>query len=91
MAGRSRSGSAEKCRTTLTLPRESLATAARIARARKVNLSTVVSEALEEGLRAKRAAERSQEVLKAYRQAFNSLTAEDVLALDGVILEPSEE
>src|ERR1700722_14734233 len=42
---------AKKQRTTLTLPSDSLTKAKNIARARGVNLSTVISEALSEGLR----------------------------------------
>ena len=71
----------------MTLPSESLATAERIARARNVNLSTVISEALEKGLRATLAAERSAQVLAAYRRAFCGLTDEEVNMLDGVMLQ----
>ena len=46
---RHRTNSAKR-RTTLTLPADSLRQAERIARARKVNLSTVVAEALSNGL-----------------------------------------
>ncbi len=53
----------KKQRTTLTLPSDSLAKAKNIARARRVNLSTVISEALSEGLRLHEATERSEEVL----------------------------
>lgn len=88
MAGRSPSTShAKRKRTTLTLPAESLATAARIARAQKVNLSTVTSEALSEGLRVYTAAERSEEVLNAYRKAFSGFTEEERALLDGIVLE----
>ncbi len=47
-----------KRRTTLTLSAAALDDAARIARTRKVDLSTVVSEAMEAGLRAHRSAAR---------------------------------
>ncbi|HEY3936805.1 MAG TPA: type II toxin-antitoxin system CcdA family antitoxin [Bryobacteraceae bacterium] len=76
-----------KRRTTLTLPADSLTQAARIARSRKVNLSTVISEALSEGLRMHRAAERSEEVLNAYRKAFTGFSDEEMLVLDGVLLD----
>ena len=76
-------------RTTLTLPADSLLQAERIARARKVTLSTVISEALSDGLRAHTAAERSEEVLKAYRKAFTGFTDEEMLVLDGILLEPA--
>jgi post-segregation antitoxin (ccd killing protein) len=48
-------------RITLTLPADSLIQAERIARARHVNLSTVIAEALSDGLRTHSAAERSEE------------------------------
>jgi post-segregation antitoxin (ccd killing protein) len=78
----------KKRRTTLTLPAESLGRAERIARARKVNLSTVVSEALNEGLRVHEITERSEQVMKAYRRVFSGLTEEEMALVDGIILEP---
>ena len=72
-------------RTTLTLPADSLLAAQRIARARKINLSTVVSEALSDGLRAFAAAERSEEVLRAYQKAFAGFSEQELLILDGVL------
>ncbi len=78
----------KKRRTTLTLPSDSLIKAERIARARNVNLSTVISEALSEGLRVHAAAERSEEVLSAYRRAFSGFTDEEAAILDGIMLEP---
>ena len=77
-----------KRRTTLTLPVDSLLQAERIARARRVNLSTVISEALSNGLRMHTAAERSEEVLKAYNKAFTGFSDEEILVLDGILLEP---
>ena len=73
----------------MTLPADSLLQAERIARARKVNLSTVISEALSEGLRLRAAAERSEEVLAAYKKAFSGFTDEETSILDGIILEPA--
>jgi post-segregation antitoxin (ccd killing protein) len=78
----------KKQRTTLTLPSDSLTKAKRIARARRVNLSAVISEALAEGLRAHAVTERSDEVLALYRKAFSGFTEDEVAILDGVILEP---
>ncbi len=78
-------------RTTLTLPADSLIQAERIARARRVNLSIVISEALENGLRMHAAAERSQQVLNAYQKAFKGLSDEEVLLLDGIVLDPPGE
>lgn len=73
----------------MTLPAEYLLQASRIARARKVNLSTVISEALSDGLRLRAAAERSEEVLSAYRQAFKGFSETEMMVLDGVLLEPA--
>ena len=78
-----------KRRTTVTLPADTLAHAKRVARDRRVNLSTVIAEALAEGLRGRQSAERSQEVLKAYRRAFEGFSEQEMLLLDGVILQPS--
>jgi hypothetical protein len=77
-----------KRRTTLTLPADALTQAERIAHARKVTLSTVISEALSEGLRRHTAAERGEEVLSAYKKAFGGFSDEEMNLLDGIILEP---
>jgi post-segregation antitoxin (ccd killing protein) len=82
------SGNPKKRRTTLTLPAESLTQAARIARARRVNLSTVISEALSEGLRQHAVAEHAEDVLEAYRRAFAGFTEDEISVLDGVMLAP---
>lgn len=76
-------------RTTLTLPADSLAQAERIARARKVNLSVVISEALSDGLRMHAATERSEQVLNAYKKAFSGFSDEEMMVLDGVALGPA--
>ena len=81
---------ATKRRTTLTLPADSLAQAERIARNRKVNLSTVISEALSEGLRRRSEADRSQQVLERYKQALGGFSDEEMLLLDGVIVGPAD-
>ena len=76
-------------RTTLTLPAEYLVQASRIARARKVNLSTVISEALSDGLKLRAAAERREEILDAYQKAFRGFSETEMMILDGVFLEPA--
>jgi len=86
---RPHAGQLKKRRTTLTLPADSLAQAERIARVRKVNLSTVISEALAEGLRISAHAERSEKVLNAYKNAFSGFSVEEMETLDGIILEPA--
>jgi hypothetical protein len=79
----------KKQRTTLTLPTDSLTKAKNIARARGMNLSTVISEALSEGLRLHEATERSEEVLNSYRKAFSGFNEVERALLDGIILEPT--
>ena len=71
----------------MTLPSDSLTKAKKIARARGINLSTVISEALSVGLRQHEATERSEEVLKAYRKAFSGFTEVERALLDGIVLE----
>ena len=71
----------------MTLPVNALAKAERIARDRKVNLSTVISEAISEGLQIHAAAEHSEEILGAYRKAFFGFNEEEMSLLDGIILE----
>ena len=77
----------KKRRTTLTLPADSLTEAQRIADARKVNLSTVIAEALNEGLRLQSAVERRDQVLENYKKAFSGFSEQEMAILDGVILE----
>ncbi len=78
-------------RTTLTLPAESLAQAQRIAHSRNVNLSSVLAEALKEGLRLQVAARPRDEVLENYRKAFSGFTGEEMLILDGIVPKPAAE
>ena len=80
--------SLRKRRTTLTLPADSLSEAQPIARSRKVNLSTVIGEALSEGLRLQTTAERSNQVLERYQQAFSGFSEDEMAMLNGVILQP---
>lgn len=79
--------SPRKRRTTLTLPVDALGQAERIARARHVNLSVVVAEALASGLRMERARERSAQVMRDYQEAFRGFTDEEMMILDGIIPE----
>lgn len=82
-------GGTKKRRTTLTLPVDSLTQAERIARSRKVTLSTVISEAISEGLRVHAALERSEQVFEAYKKVFSGFTDDEMAILDGIILEPA--
>ena len=78
---------AEKRRTTVTLPSDLLERAERIARERRVNLSTAISDALAEGLRTDASGRRADAVLAAYRKAFQGFSDEEMAILDGVVLE----
>jgi predicted transcriptional regulator len=64
------SSNKKKRRTTLTLPADTLTEAQRIARVRQVSLSTVIAEALADGLRLQTAAERSEEIVNGYLKAL---------------------
>lgn len=44
---------------------------------------------LSDGLRTHTARERSEQVLSAYKKAFNGFSEEELLVLDGVGLEPT--
>ena len=81
----------KKRRTTLSIPIETLAAAQRVADIRKVDLSVIVSEVLEEGLRAKEAAalegQRRVQAWEAHRQSFAWLTKEQQQALSGVFMD----
>ena len=60
-------------------------TAERIARERHVNLSSVVSDALERGLREQEQAQRSEAIVDTYSKAFASFSADELLLLDGIV------
>ncbi len=77
-----------KRRTTLTLPADSLLQAQKIARSRRVNLSTVISEVVATGLQFENAKHRRTQVLENYRRAFTGFSPDELAILDGVILEP---
>jgi len=73
-------------RTTLTLPASTLDTAKRLASKRKVHVSVVVNEALEEGLRQKLALERAENFVQRMSQAFAALTEDELLLVNGIHL-----
>ena len=84
---RKSSARVQRRRTTLTLPADSLAQAQKIAHSRKLNLSSVITEALNEGLRVQTAARHRDEILERYQRAFSGFSDEEISILDGVILE----
>ena len=54
-----------------------------------MNLSTVIAEAVSEGLRVYAATKRSEEeVFNGYRKAPTGFSKDEMAILDGVILEP---
>lgn len=74
-------------RTTLTLPSDCLEIAERIARERHLNLSSVVGEALQRGLREEEQRQRSKAILQDYSKAFAGFSTIELLLLDGVVTE----
>ena len=79
-----------KRRTTLTLPADSLQQAQKIAHARRVNLSTVISEVISAGLNLESARHRRTQILDNYRKAFAAFSPDELAILDGVILEKTK-
>ena len=73
-------------RTTLTLPAGCLDLAERLASERKQNLSAVVGEALQRGLREAQQVYRSESIVKSYKEAFSDFSPEELLLLDGIVL-----
>lgn len=61
--------------------------AERIARERHLNLSAVIGEALQRGLREEEQAQRSEAIVQAYSKAFAGFSDDELLLLDGVITE----
>ena len=74
-------------RTTLTLPAEALDLAEQIARERHLNLSAVVGEALQRGLREEELIKRSEAIMDSYKTAFTGFSDLEMLLLDGVVME----
>ncbi len=75
-------------RTTLTLPAECLEAAGRIAQERHQNLSSVVAEALQRGLREEEQMQQAETVWQMYQQAFAGFSEEELMLLDGIVLAP---
>ncbi|MEP7352663.1 MAG: hypothetical protein ABI824_05480 [Acidobacteriota bacterium] len=74
-------------RTTISLPAASLKEAKHLARARNVNLSTVVGEALSVSLQNQRTRERTSSILDSYRRAFAGFSEDELMLLDGIVPE----
>lgn len=75
-------------RTTLTFPAGLLDRAERIAAERRQSLSAVVSGLVENALETRDSlAERNADVLEKWKKAFAGLTEEEMMLVDGIILE----
>ena len=74
--------------TPPTLPSDSLGEFERLALSQNVTLSAVIAKALTDGLQRGASAERGEQVLRAYEQAFAGFSEEDLMVLDGIALEP---
>jgi hypothetical protein len=79
--------SPKQVRTTISLPASSLTAAKRVAKARRVKLSTVVAEALDDSLKQQQAKERAQATFARYQRAFAGFNEEELMILDGIIPE----
>ena len=77
----------KQVRTTISLPAASLTAAKRAAKARRVKLSTVVAEALEDSLKQQQAKERAKATFSRYQRAFAGFNEEELMILDGIIPE----
>lgn len=75
-------------RTTLTFPAGLLDRAERIAAERRQSLSAVVSGLVENALETRGSlAERNANVLEMWKKAFAGLTEEEMMLVDGIVLE----
>jgi hypothetical protein len=79
-----------KRRTTVTLPAGALKEAERIARSRNITLSAVLAEGLDRVIHDQSDTQRAADVVASYRRAFRGLSDEQMMILDGIILEPKK-
>lgn len=77
----------KQVRTTISLPAASLSAAKRTAKARRVKLSTVVAEALDESLKQQTARDRAKATFARYQRALAGFNEEELLILEGIIPE----
>lgn len=83
-------GSSTKRRTTVTLPAATLRSVKRLANRRKVHLDVIMNAALKEGLRHQLAMERAEEFVQRMSRAFDGLTEEEFLMVNGIYLRPPD-
>ncbi len=72
-------------RITLALPSECLDRAERIARQRRLSLSTVIGEALQRGLREEKQIHRIGAIQRFYSEAFAGFSPDELQLLDGIV------
>ena len=81
---------AQTRRTTLTLPEDLVRKAEQLARQRRQTLSASIAELMEQSLGSYRLQQaNNHSTLKSLQKAFAPFTEEEMLLLDGIILEPS--
>src|SRR5579864_4091176 len=77
-------------RTTLTLPQTLIEQAERLARMRHQTLSAAVAGLMEQSLRSYRLEQNGgPNVLESLQKAFAPFTDEEMLLLDGIVMEPA--
>jgi macrodomain Ter protein organizer (MatP/YcbG family) len=75
-------------RTTLTLPEDLVRKAEQLARQRRQTLSASIAELIEQGLRSYRFQQVNNiSTLKSLQKAFAHFTEEEMLLLDGIVME----
>ncbi len=74
----------KQIRTTISLPAASLAAAKRTAKARNINLSAVVAEALDESIKQRQARERAAAAWARYQRLYAGFSDEEMMILDGI-------
>jgi Family of unknown function (DUF6364) len=75
-------------RTTLTLPEDLVRKAEQLARQRRQTLSASIAELMEQGLRSYRfKQDNNHSSLDSLQKAFAPFTKEEMLLLDGIIME----
>ena len=77
-------------RTTLTLPEDLVRKAEQLARQQRQTLSASIAELMEQSLGSRRLQQaNNHSTLRSLQKAFEPFTEEEMLLLDGIILEPS--
>jgi hypothetical protein len=75
-------------RTTVTLPAELIERAEKVAEAQHASLNSVLVTAIERGLPQVRTPEYVEQLLQDKRESLEGFTEWELLALQGIILEP---